>query len=428
MSKSAGKRKLVQALAVIAVFFGFMSVPTVAQAAPQFKVIAFYNGNFDTGHIAYVKEANPWFTQLAAQNNFSYTATQNWDMLSNASTMAQYQVVMFLDDLPHSAAQRTGFQTYMQNGGGFFGFHVSAFTTDANSWSWYHNTFLGGGNFRNNTWGPEAAILNIENRTHPSTVHLPAVINSSVSEWYSWTNDLRQNPNITILASVNPQSFPLGTDPNQAWTSGYFPIMWTNKNYKMLYANFGHDAVGSNGQGTSSTFASADQNRFITDGLMWLGGGTQAPPDPGGPLSPSAWYSVANKGSAKCIDARSAASANGTVIQQFTCNSSTAQQFQFQPTSGSFTRVNNRNNAAQVLDVTGVSTADNAGVQLWAYGGGNNQQWQPVTETGGSFHFLNRNSNKCLTVPNGSTADSVQLVQLTCNGSASQSFTVNVLG
>ena len=38
-------------------------------------------------------------------------------------------------------------------------------------------------------------------------------------------------------------------------------------------------------------------------------------------------------------------------------------------------RINNRNNSAQVLDVSAVSTADNALVQLWAYGGGNNQQW-----------------------------------------------------
>ncbi len=122
-----------------------------------------------------------------------------------------------------------------------------------------------------NTWGPTSAILDIPNRTHLSTKNLPAVITSSVSEWYSWSKDLRQNSNIQIPASVNPRSFPLGTDPNQSWRSGCYPIMWTNKNYRMLYANFGHDAVGSNGQGTSSTFASADQNKFITDGLMWLG-------------------------------------------------------------------------------------------------------------------------------------------------------------
>jgi hypothetical protein len=110
------------------------------------------------------------------------------------------------------------------------------------------------------------------------------------------------------------------------------------------------------------------------------------------------------------------------VIQQYSCNSSQAQHFQFQPTSDGFTRVNNRNDATKVIDVTGVSAADNAGLQLWAYSNGANQQWQAVSEGGGYFHFVSRLSNKCLTVPGGSTADSTQLVQLTCNNSAAQSF------
>src|SRR5687767_4457415 len=75
-----------------------------AQTSPRFKVIAFYNGTYDHAHISFVKEANIWFPQIAAQYNFSYTATNNWSLL-NASNLAQYQVVMFLDDSP-PAAQR----------------------------------------------------------------------------------------------------------------------------------------------------------------------------------------------------------------------------------------------------------------------------------------------------------------------------------
>jgi hypothetical protein len=85
-------------------------------------------------------------------------------------------------------------------------------------------------------------------------------------------------------------------------------------------------------------------------------------------------------------------------------------------------RINNRGSSTQVIDVSNTSTADNAGLHLWAYGGGSNQQWQPIAESGGAFHFVSRLSGKCLTVPGGSTADSVQLVQFTCNGTASQSF------
>lgn len=417
-------RTTTRLLALFLTFLFLAAGPTYAGVqtpkAPAFNVLAFYNGTYDAAHISFVKEANQWFPKTAAQNNFTYTSTNNWDQLSNLDP-AQYQVVMFLDDMPQTASQRSGFQRYMQNGGGWFGFHVSAFTTDPGGWDWYHNQFLGSGAFVSNTWGPTTAVLKVEDQTHPSTVHLPAKFTSAVSEWYSWSNDLRTNPNIRILASVDPSSFPLGTDPNQSWYSGYYPILWTNKNYKMLYANFGHNAMDYPTNTTlSSTFASADQDKFIVDGLLWLGGGGSTQPP--GPISPTAWYAVANRGNGKCVDARSAATANGTAIQQYACNSSLAQQFQFQPTSGGFVRINNHNNSAQVIDVTGVSVTDNAPLQLWSYSGGLNQQWQPVSESGGYYHFVNRNSAKCLSVPGTSTADSVQLVQLTCDGGGAQSF------
>lgn len=239
---------------------------------PKFKVIAFYNGTYDAAHISFVKEANQWFPGIAAQYGFSYESTTNWNNL-NASFLSNYQVVLFLDDAPTGAAQRAAFQQYVENGGAWMGFHVSAFTTNASGWSWYHNTFLGSGNFRTNTWGPTTAVLKCEDRTHPSTTRLPETFTSAVSEWYGWTNDLRNNSNIRILCSVDPVSFPLGTDPNQSWYSGYYPIVWTNRNYKMLYANFGHNDMNySNNTPKSSTFGSEIQNRFIIDGLLWLGG------------------------------------------------------------------------------------------------------------------------------------------------------------
>ncbi|MGW1618826.1 RICIN domain-containing protein [Streptomyces sp. NPDC002172] len=126
----------------------------------------------------------------------------------------------------------------------------------------------------------------------------------------------------------------------------------------------------------------------------------------------------------KCVDAKAAATADGTVVQQYTCNNTTAQQWSFTATSGGYVRINNANNTNEVLDVTNVSTADNAAVQMWTYGGGNNQQWLPVDDGGGAYHFVNRNSGKCLDDPGASTADSVQFVQYTCNGTQAQRFQV----
>ncbi|WP_438829035.1 RICIN domain-containing protein [Streptomyces hintoniae] len=139
---------------------------------------------------------------------------------------------------------------------------------------------------------------------------------------------------------------------------------------------------------------------------------------------PASWSTLVNAASGKCLDARAAGTANGTAVQQYACNNSAAQQWSFTTTSNGYVRINNRPSPEQVVDVTGVSTADNAATQLWAYGGGTNQQWLPVDDGGGAFHFVNRNSGKCLDDPAASLADSAQLVQYTCNGSAAQRFQV----
>ncbi|MGI5460798.1 RICIN domain-containing protein [Streptomyces sp. CA-249302] len=139
---------------------------------------------------------------------------------------------------------------------------------------------------------------------------------------------------------------------------------------------------------------------------------------------PSGFATVMNAASGRCLDAKSAATANGTVVQQYSCNGTTAQRWSFTATSDGYVRINNAGDTNQVVDVADVSTADNAQVHLWSYGGGANQQWLPVDDGGGAYHFVNRNSGKCLDDPGASTADSVQFVQYTCNGTAAQRFQV----
>ncbi|NUP38649.1 MAG: coagulation factor 5/8 type domain-containing protein, partial [Streptomyces sp.] len=151
---------------------------------------------------------------------------------------------------------------------------------------------------------------------------------------------------------------------------------------------------------------------------------TGAPAHAAATALPTGFATVMNAASGRCLDARAAATANGTVVQQYACNGTTAQQWSFTATSDGYVRINNANDTDQVADVADVSTADNALVHLWTYGGGANQQWLPVDEGGGAYHFVNRNSGKCLDDPAASTADSVQFVQYTCNGTAAQRFQV----
>ncbi|MFI2204203.1 RICIN domain-containing protein [Streptomyces sp. NPDC020192] len=139
---------------------------------------------------------------------------------------------------------------------------------------------------------------------------------------------------------------------------------------------------------------------------------------------PTGFATVINAASGKCLDAKAAATANGTVVQQYACNGTTAQQWSFTDTGSGYVRIGNANDTSRVVDVTDVSTADNAPIQLWSYGGGANQQWQAVDDGGGAFHFVNRNSGKCLDDPGASLADSTQFQQYACNGTAAQRFQV----
>ncbi|QPH41007.1 ThuA domain-containing protein [Pedobacter endophyticus] len=256
------------------------------QSKPKFNIIAFYTAKNDQAHISFVHEANQWFSKIAKKYRFSYDSTANWDNL-NAKFLAKYQVVIFLDTRPEKPEQRAAFQTHIENGGAWMGFHFSAFALaksayDTN-WDWYHNTFLGSGAYASNTWRPTSAILRVENGKHPITKKLPQTFKAQPNEWYRWQNDLRKNPDINILLSIDSTSFPLGTGPKQheIWTSGYYPVVWSNKNFKMVYINMGHNDIdyehkyGDTEKTLSQTFGNKIQNQMILNCLMWLGSGKQ---------------------------------------------------------------------------------------------------------------------------------------------------------
>ena len=244
----------------------------------KFKVIAFYTAKNDQAHISFVHEANTWFPKIAQENHFVYDSTSNWNNL-NAKFLADYQVVLFLDTRPEAPEQREAFQKYMENGGGFIGFHFSAFALKDSSypqnWDWYHNTFLGSGEYGSNTWKPTSAVLRVENQ-HPATKNLPKTFTSAPNEWYRWSNDLTKNPDIKILLAIDESSFPLGTGPkaHEIWHSGYYPVVWTNTKYKMLYVNMGHNDIdyeGKTNKTLSYTFDNKTQNQLILNELLWLG-------------------------------------------------------------------------------------------------------------------------------------------------------------
>jgi hypothetical protein len=256
----------------------FSSAICDAQQASKFRAIAFYTGKEDLAHISFVKEANEWFAAKAKENHFSYDTTTNWNNM-NDSLLAKYRVVIFLDTRPDSLPQRQAFEKYMKNGGAWMGFHFSAFALTPSAfpqnWNWYHNEFLGAGSYASNTWHPTAALLKVEKHSYPFTKNMADTFTASPSEWYRWENDLKKNTDIDILLSVDERSFPLGTGPKpyEIWHSGYYPVAWVNKKYRMIYFNMGHndmDYDGGTNATLSHTFGNKVQDKLILQSLLWL--------------------------------------------------------------------------------------------------------------------------------------------------------------
>ena len=266
-------------LVIILSYCSVFCFANVKPLKPRFCVIAFFTAKKDLAHISFVHEANRVLAKMGKRNGFRYDSTKNWDNL-NSRFLSNYQVVIFLDTRPEMPEQRLAFRRYMENGGGWLGFHFSAFSLTPSdypqNWSWYHDTFLGCGEYKSNTWHPTSAILRVEDNSHPVTKSLPQTFSTSPNEWYRWNKDLRQNPDIDILLAIDSASFPLGNGPkqNEIWHSGYYPVVWTNKKYKMVYVNMGHndmDYDGGTNRTLSYTFSNKYEYQLILNTILWLG-------------------------------------------------------------------------------------------------------------------------------------------------------------
>ncbi|MFJ5262211.1 ricin-type beta-trefoil lectin domain protein [Streptomyces sp. NPDC088387] len=115
----------------------------------------------------------------------------------------------------------------------------------------------------------------------------------------------------------------------------------------------------------------------------------------------------------KCADVAGGNSANGTPVQLYDCNGSSAQQW----TVGSDGTIRV---LGKCLDATGNGTADGTQLQLWDCNGSGAQRWA----VSGAQDIVNIQANKCMDVTGANSANGTRLQLWTCNGSAAQKWTV----
>ncbi|GIH17100.1 ricin-type beta-trefoil lectin domain protein [Rugosimonospora africana] len=112
----------------------------------------------------------------------------------------------------------------------------------------------------------------------------------------------------------------------------------------------------------------------------------------------------------KCVDIAAANSANGTQVQLYTCNGSTAQQW----TIGTDNTIRA---LGKCLDVAAAGTTNGTKVQIYDCNGTAAQQWQR-----NGTQLINTGSGKCLDATGPSSADGTPLQIWTCTGAANQQW------
>src|SRR5215471_7727369 len=140
----------------LAVYVAMFASRGMASAEePKFRAVAFYNTKVEKAHVRFATDAIAFYEKLAAEKNFVFDSTDDWNNLKT-DFLARYQVVLWLNDSAHSQEQRSAFEQYMEHGGAWLGFHVSGYNDKDTKWPWFVQ-FLGGAVFYSNNWpvGPD---------------------------------------------------------------------------------------------------------------------------------------------------------------------------------------------------------------------------------------------------------------------------------
>lgn len=224
--------------------------------APRFRALVHYEPHAEEAHVQFDKQAIEFFHKL--------TYGEGWLMDVTTSLadypyekLKDYSIIISLNAAP-SGKQREAFEQYMENGGGWIGFHASAYNDRNTHWPWF-NKFLGCGAFYCNNWPPQPALVECDTQEHPVTCSLPQSFVAPASEFYQWNPSPRKNPDVEVLLSISPKMYPFGL--KDVVKFGDFPIVWTNKKYRMVYLNMGHGDEG---------FIDATQNLLFVNAFRWV--------------------------------------------------------------------------------------------------------------------------------------------------------------
>jgi hypothetical protein len=131
------------------------------------------------------------------------------------------------------------------------------------------------------------------------------------------------------------------------------------------------------------------------------------------PTTSVAAGSIVARHSGKCLDVNGYSSADGALINQWSCTGGANQQWTSKDLGQSRIAIVSKL-SGKCLDVPAYSTADGTQIQQYTCNSGLNQSWTLTANADGTRTVKSVVSGKCLAVASGSTADGAKVVQATC--------------
>lgn len=218
---------------------------------PAFRALVFTKtAGYRHGSIADGVQA---IKELGAKHGFAVDHTEDASLFT-AGNLTKYRVAIWLNttgDVLNDDQQRA-FRGFVETGGGFVGIHAAADTEY--DWPWYGD--LVGAWFASHPRIQEADVM-VEDRTHPSTRHLPDQPWTRTDEWYDYK--AVPNPLVTILARLDTSTYEghkMGTN---------HPIAWH-------HSRFGGRAFYTGGGHTSEAYKEPSFRQHLAGAILWAAG------------------------------------------------------------------------------------------------------------------------------------------------------------
>ena len=134
-----------------------------------------------------------------------------------------------------------------------------------------------------------------------------------------------------------------------------------------------------------------------------------------------------NVATGKVLDVEGGSSSNGTNVQVYERNNSSAQKFVFESTELVKTATYVFHSGAsygQVVDLNNASTQDGATVTTWTSNNGGNQKWNLSGNGDGTYRISNAANGKVLDVSGGTVSDGARVVQYSWHNGLNQKWYV----